>query len=75
MAVATQTLATGIMAQREFLREKEAAELTGLSLSWLRRQRWLKKPPAFIKAGGVVLYSRSELANWLHSQTIRPEVQ
>ncbi len=45
--------------------EIEAARILDLSPLTLRRWRWAGKGPAFIKAGGKVLYDVADLDAWL----------
>lgn len=68
----------------KFLKEKEASELSGLKVSWLRRKRFEKSGPPYVKLGtgkvdkkgrqiGLVLYKESELIAWLDAQQ-RPQL-
>ena len=58
----------------EYLRSAEAARYVGHSESTLAKLRMRSKRehgPAFIKRGGVVLYRRSDLDDWLDGFTVR----
>jgi predicted DNA-binding transcriptional regulator AlpA len=48
--------------------EKRAAAALGISLSTIRRQRWLGLGPKTIKIGSLVRYPKSELEAWVLSQ-------
>lgn len=39
-AVGSGTIAPPSQSKNRFLREKQVAEITGLSIAWLRRKRW-----------------------------------
>lgn len=55
-----------------FLTEKEASDLTGMSVSWFRRCRWAGNGPAYIQTakGGAVRYKQSVLLEWFDVRTI-----
>jgi hypothetical protein len=58
----------------EYLRPADAARYVGHSestLAKLRMRHMREQGPAFIKRGGVVLYRRSDLDNWLDNFTVR----
>lgn len=55
------------------LTEKQAAELTGLSIKCLQMRRWKKQPPAFVKLGGrLVRYEKQALDAWIASCRVEP---
>lgn len=57
-----------------YLRPCEAARYVGHSVSTLaklRMRHMREQGPAFIKRGGVVLYRRSDLDDWLDSFTVQ----
>ena len=56
------------MSDRTLLIRKEAAEYLRLSHKTLARWAWAGKGPAFIKAGGKVLYDIADLDAWLRAQ-------
>ncbi len=43
------------------LNEKQVSDLLGVSLACLRRWRWLKQGPAFVKLGSAVRYRPEDL--------------
>lgn len=49
------------------LTEKQAAELTGLSVFWFQRKRWEGGGPPFVKFARAVRYKESDLAAWINS--------
>lgn len=55
---------------KRWLREKQAAELTGLKQSRLTHLRWAGGGPPFAKVERTVLYEESELIAWLESKTV-----
>jgi len=57
----------------EYLRPPEAARYVGHSestLAKLRMRHRREHGPAFIKRGGVVLYRRDDLDDWLNSHRV-----
>jgi hypothetical protein len=40
--------------------------------AWLRKRRWLRLPPAFVRIGRMVYYERSELDAFVQSQRVEP---
>lgn len=56
----------------KLLNEKEAAEVLGLSVHWMRRARWAGNGPEFIKiAGGSVRYRPSTIEAFLDARTVK----
>lgn len=56
-----------------YLRPPEAADYTGHSESTLAKLRMAHlrtRGPAFIKRGGVILYRRADLDQWLESHLV-----
>lgn len=53
------------------LTERQAAELTNLSLAWFRRKRWHGGGPDYIKIGSAVRYERETLLNWFRQYVRR----
>jgi predicted DNA-binding transcriptional regulator AlpA len=51
----------------ELLKPSEVAEWTRLSEQTLANMRWQGRGPAYLKAGGRVVYRRSDVENWLDS--------
>lgn len=47
--------------------ENYVAQLTGLSLSSIRRYRTLGTGPVFIKLGSAVRYRKSDVAKWIEA--------
>ena len=52
--------------------EKAAADYSGLSVATLRKRRRLGLPPAFIRVGRRVIYSRSDVNLFLAAQRVVP---
>jgi len=52
---------------KKLLNEKQAAELLGISASWLRNARCNGNGPGYVTIGRTVRYSWSELMQWLNS--------
>ena len=48
------------------LTEKEVAQVLKLSLPTLRRRRWLKKGPKFVKIGSAVRYRESDIETFVN---------
>lgn len=61
--------------QDRYLNETEVSELCGLNVEWLRRERWKKSGPPFIKVApgkrGKVLYSENDIRGWLESRKVQ----
>lgn len=55
------------MGQRLLL-EGEVAHFLGVSLACLRRWRWERRGPAYIKAGRLVRYDLNDLQDWVESR-------
>lgn len=53
--------------------ETVTAEFLGVTLASLRKWRWERKGPAFIKIGRLVRYRKEDLEAWLDRQTVRTE--
>jgi hypothetical protein len=45
--------------------ERTIALVTGLSVSWVRKQRLIKQGPTWVKVGKAVRYPVRELREWL----------
>ena len=54
------------------LSEKQAAPLLGLTVATLRKRRWAREPPAFLKVGRKVRYRLSDLQEYLDACTVAP---
>lgn len=53
----------------KLLNEKEAAEILGLSVHWMRRARWEGTGPEFIKLNGqTIRYKPSVLEEYINSR-------
>jgi excisionase family DNA binding protein len=53
-----------------YMDDKQAAEFTNLSPSYLRKLRVNGGGPPFIKIGRMVRYNRDDIQAWLKSRTI-----
>ena len=51
------------------LTTEETAEMIGMSVHWLERDRWSGegKAPPYVKLGRKVRYKRSDVMKWLES--------
>ena len=49
------------------LNEYQAADVTGLSVKTLRRMRHEMRGPQYLKRGRRVVYSETDLGNWLRN--------
>ena len=56
--------------QKEYITEKEVAEITGRALSTLRNERFLGKGIPYIKIGKSVRYKYDEVINFMESRRI-----
>jgi len=54
------------------LSEEEAAPILGFTVSTLRKRRWERKPPAFLKVGRKIRYRLSDLQEYLDACTVAP---
>ena len=52
--------------------EHKAAEILGVEVATLRKWRWLRKPPVFLKMGRLVKYRVSDLQAFMESCTVAP---
>ena len=50
--------------------ERQAAVITGFSVKGLQQQRWLGKPPTYLKVGRLIRYRISDLEKFLDSCTV-----
>jgi excisionase family DNA binding protein len=67
---AVQAKTTPLRAEEEYLTTKQVAEMTGLSVSFFEVGRSLGSPghPPYLKVGSRVLYSRTDIAEWLEKR-------
>ncbi len=54
--------------------EHEAARITGFTVKTMRKRRWERKPPTFLKVGRLIRYRLSDLQDFLDSCRITPRV-
>jgi predicted DNA-binding transcriptional regulator AlpA len=52
----------------QLLNEREVAQILGLSVACLRKRRWERSGPPFIKLGVACRYPYGALLDWLSSQ-------
>ena len=52
------------------LNEHQAADVTGLSVKTLRRMRHEMRGPQYLKLGRRVVYSETDLGNWLNDNRV-----
>jgi len=57
--------------EREYLNEKEVAQLTGRALSTLRNERHLGKGFPWIKIGRSVRYPKAEVIAFMEARKIK----
>lgn len=50
------------------LQERDVARITGLSLASVRRWRFLRQGPKYLKIGSAVRYKPEDVAAWLESR-------
>jgi predicted DNA-binding transcriptional regulator AlpA len=50
------------------LKQKEVAELIGMSEAWLEQQRHMKKGPSFIKIGRAVRYEMQVIISFIEER-------
>jgi predicted DNA-binding transcriptional regulator AlpA len=55
---------------RSMLDEYHVASKTGLAVTTLRRWRWQRVGPPFMKLGGAVRYDAGALAAWLAARNV-----
>jgi len=55
------------------LNEHEAAKFLGVSTATLRRHRWLKTGPTYIKFSARVVYDEADLRAWLDRHRVTNE--
>ena len=59
----------------KLLRERDVTREYHFGGAWLRKRRWLKLPPAFVRVGRMILYERSELDDFVKSQRVEPNAR
>ncbi len=55
------------------LSEEEAAPILGFTVATLRKHRWERKPPTFLKVGRKIRYRLSDLQEYLDACTVKPQ--
>lgn len=53
---------------KQYLRQKDLVQITGMSDFYWERLRWAKEGPPFAKLGKAVLYPEAEFYAWLDSK-------
>jgi hypothetical protein len=56
---------------KKLLTEKEAAALTGLSISFFQQSRFKKRGPSYVKIGSRCLYDPDDLAEFIQQHVIK----
>ncbi|MFZ7126962.1 MAG: helix-turn-helix transcriptional regulator [Desulfobacterales bacterium] len=56
-----------------YLKENEAAELTGFAVQTLRNKRHIGEGPPYIKKGRAVRYPLQDLITWMESDRVEVE--
>jgi predicted DNA-binding transcriptional regulator AlpA len=55
-----------------YLTERQAAEITGLSVSFFQRARWQGSGPPFVRVSArAIRYKESALRDWMEQRTKR----
>jgi len=54
------------MQSQQYISEKQASEIFGMSRAWFQRQRWLNLPPTFSKVGSRCLYKLEVLETFFN---------
>lgn len=49
---------------KKYITDKECAQRFGYSQSWFQKNRFLGKPPPYIKLNGKILYELDQIDNW-----------
>jgi hypothetical protein len=58
---------------KQYIREKQVAEITSLKLPTLRNHRFLGKGIPYIKVGKTVLYDPDDVIAFMESHRVRME--
>ena len=54
----------------QYLNEVEVSDLTGMSLSWLRKSRFMGTNIPYFKIGSSVRYRADDVANFMESHRV-----
>ncbi|MBF0482645.1 MAG: helix-turn-helix domain-containing protein [Desulfovibrionaceae bacterium] len=60
------------MVEKKYLNEKEVADLTGISMSTLRRDRFLGQGIPYCKLGRSVRYNMADVLTYMESHKVNP---
>jgi predicted DNA-binding transcriptional regulator AlpA len=60
--------------QTQYLTEFDVAAMTGISLSTLRNNRCVGKPPVYYKIGKSVRYKESEILSFMERVRVEPRI-
>ena len=55
---------------REVMDEFALADFLGLTVATLRKWRWLRSGPKFVKVGRLIRYRRIDVDAWLDERTV-----
>lgn len=58
--------------EKEFLRERDLAAMTGLSRQTLSNWRHLQRGPCYVKVGHAVLYRRTDIERFFWERRVEP---
>ena len=61
--------------QEQRFNDHEAARFCGVSVATLRRHRWLKTGPSYLKLNKRVVYDEADLRAWLDRNRVRPSAE
>lgn len=68
----TTGIVFGANPDNRLLDEHEAAARLGLTVATLRRWRWARRGPAWVKVGAAVRYSPTDLAEFIDAGRQQP---
>jgi hypothetical protein len=60
------------MSGPQLLRESAVSKEYGFGRAWLKKRRWLRLPPAFIRVERAVFYRRSDLDEFIELCKVKP---
>jgi predicted DNA-binding transcriptional regulator AlpA len=68
----TAGIVYGANSDNRLFDEREAAARLGLTVATLRRWRWARRGPAWVKVGAAVRYSAADLAAFIEAGRQNP---
>ena len=61
------------MSEKRYFNETETSRLTGIALSTLRNQRFLRRGLPYVKVGKSVRYDFMDIVSFMDSRKVQPE--